>query len=160
MLIVGALRRRPAYIVPWLCANSVLMGVLLVLVAFLLFFGYVRMALKYDEYVSVLSLIGCLAGGHFFACLVVFQVGTGSDGSNDVKAIFIYACFRSYSSARTCWRSWPWPGGAGPAATGARPRAAASAGGPTAPAGTSPQSTTVSENSRFTVFFIFFNFGI
>ena len=30
LLIVGALKRRPAYIVPWLCANSVLMGVLLV----------------------------------------------------------------------------------------------------------------------------------
>ena len=74
LLIFGALKRRPTHIVPWLCANSVLMGVLLVLVAFFLFFGYVRLALDYDEYVSVLSLIGCLAGGHFFACLVVFQV--------------------------------------------------------------------------------------
>ncbi len=44
--------------------------------AFFLFFGYVRLALDYDEYVSVLSLVGCLAGGHFFACLVVFQVST------------------------------------------------------------------------------------
>ncbi len=45
-----------------------------VLLAFFLFFGYIRLALDYDEYVSVLSLLGCLAGGHFFACLVVFQV--------------------------------------------------------------------------------------
>ena len=43
------------------------------LVALLLFFGYVQMALAYDEYVSVLSLIGCLAAGHLFSCLVVFQ---------------------------------------------------------------------------------------
>ena len=31
------------------------------------------MHLEYDEYVSILSLLGCLAAGHLFCCLVVFQ---------------------------------------------------------------------------------------
>ena len=50
-----------------------MMSVFQVLIALLLFFGYVQMALVYDEYVSLLSLIGCLAAGHLFSCLVVFQ---------------------------------------------------------------------------------------
>ncbi len=38
-----------------------------------LFFGSETLALSYDEYVSFLSLVGVLAGGHLFSCLVVFQ---------------------------------------------------------------------------------------
>jgi len=72
-LVLGALRKSPRHMVPWLCANALLMGVLLVLVAFLLLFGYVRLSLRYDQYVSSLSLAGCLAAAHFFSCLVVYQ---------------------------------------------------------------------------------------
>lgn len=47
--------------------------ILQVVVTLLLFFGWSSLALSYDEYVSVLSLIGILAGSHLFSCLVVFQ---------------------------------------------------------------------------------------
>ena len=35
--------------------------------------GYLNLNLEYDEYVTVLSLLGCLTAGHLFSCLVVFQ---------------------------------------------------------------------------------------
>lgn len=73
VLILGACKRNPFYVVPWLCANSVLMGILLVLIAFFLILGYLNLNLEYDEYVTVLSLLGCLTAGHLFSCLVVFQ---------------------------------------------------------------------------------------
>ena len=44
-----------------------------VLIAFFLMLGYLNLNLEYDEYVTVLSLLGCLTAGHLFSCLVVFQ---------------------------------------------------------------------------------------
>ena len=43
------------------------------LIAFFLMLGYLNLNLEYDEYVTVLSLLGCLTAGHLFSCLVVFQ---------------------------------------------------------------------------------------
>lgn len=43
------------------------------LIAFFLILGYLNLNLEYDEYVTVLSLLGCLTAGHLFSCLVVFQ---------------------------------------------------------------------------------------
>ena len=78
ILIAAAVKKQAAHTVPWLCTNSIVMGILLVvknasmlrgplpkliaffqvLVTLLLFFGFSALHLSYDEYVSILSLIG------------------------------------------------------------------------------------------------------
>ena len=95
LLVYGAVKKKPNHVITWLCANSPTMVVLLVRlstfqsvswqqlrpilpsqisVAFLLFFGYVRLSLEHDEYVTLLCLVGCLAAGHFFSCIVVYHL--------------------------------------------------------------------------------------
>ena len=39
----------------------------------LLFFGYVRLELSYNEYVTMLIMLGIVSGAHFFSCIIVFQ---------------------------------------------------------------------------------------
>ena len=80
ILIAAAVKKQAAHTVPWLCTNSIVMGILLVkscdgaersvhylarfqvLVTLLLFFGFSALHLSYDEYVSILSLIGSFVG--------------------------------------------------------------------------------------------------
>lgn len=73
LLAYGALRKIPSHTVPWLCANSVVIGILLVLLGMLMFFGSGRMDLSYSQFCSALVMVGLGTAVHLFCCIVVFQ---------------------------------------------------------------------------------------
>jgi len=73
LLIIGAIKRIPHQIFPWLCSNVVVIGIIMVFIFMLVFLGASRHSLSYHQYVSVLSLLSLLAGLDMFCCIVVFQ---------------------------------------------------------------------------------------
>ena len=72
-LVFGAINKKPNCFLPWLCLNSLIMGVLLVLIALLFIFGYHRLGYDYSQYVTALCVLGVVAAIHLFCCLVVVQ---------------------------------------------------------------------------------------
>lgn len=73
LLIFGAMRRIPHHTFPWLCSNAVVIGLLMIFVVMLVFFGAGRHSLNYQEYVTCLAILSLLAGINMFCCIVVFQ---------------------------------------------------------------------------------------
>lgn len=73
LLAYGAFRKIPSHTVPWLCANSVVIGILLVLLGMLMFFGSGQMDLTYSQFCSALVMVGLGTAVHLFCCIVVFQ---------------------------------------------------------------------------------------
>ncbi|CAB4067510.1 unnamed protein product [Lepeophtheirus salmonis] len=86
VLIYGAFNRIPNYTVPWLCINSLIMVILLVLITFLLFFGYVQMSMNKSEYISCLIALGFIGACHLFSCFVVFQFRKNTVEENRIMA--------------------------------------------------------------------------
>lgn len=73
LLIVGAVKKIPLHIFPWLCSNAVVIAIIMVMIFMLVFFGASKNELSYNEYVTSLSLLSLLAGTDMFCCIVVFQ---------------------------------------------------------------------------------------
>jgi len=73
LLIIGAIKRIPNQIFPWLCSNAVVIAIMMVIIFMLVFFGTSGNSLNYQEYVSILSILSLLAGTDMFCCIVVFQ---------------------------------------------------------------------------------------
>jgi len=73
LLIVGALRRLPSHIFPWICANAVFCGICMIGIVVTIFWGTTKLGLNHSDYVSVLSVLGLVTGINLFCVIVVFQ---------------------------------------------------------------------------------------
>jgi len=72
LLGAAAIRQVPCQTLPWLCANTVALIMAMILIVFTILFGTTKFKLSYSEYVTILSLMGFLAGVTLFSWMVVF----------------------------------------------------------------------------------------
>jgi len=72
LLLVSAVREIPCQTLPWLCANSVVIVIAMIMIVFTILFGTTKFNLNYSEYVTVLSLMGFMTGVTLFCWIVVF----------------------------------------------------------------------------------------
>merc|ERR1719458_1855672 len=73
LLIVGAVRRLPSHIFPWICANAVFCGICMIGIVVTIFWGTTKLGLNHSDYVSVLTILGLITGINLFCVIVVFQ---------------------------------------------------------------------------------------
>jgi hypothetical protein len=73
LLIVGALRRLPSHVFPWICANAAFTGITMVGIVVTIFWGTTKFGLSHSDYVSVLAMLGLVTGVNLFCVIVVFQ---------------------------------------------------------------------------------------
>lgn len=72
LLLVSALREIPCQTLPWLCANTVIIVIAMIMIVFTILFGTTKFSLNYSEYVTVLSLMGFMTGVTLFCWIVIF----------------------------------------------------------------------------------------
>jgi len=73
LLVVGAVRRLPSHIFPWICANAVFCGICMIGIVVTIFWGTTKLGLNHSDYVGVLTILGLITGINLFCVIVVFQ---------------------------------------------------------------------------------------
>lgn len=73
LLIVGAVRRIPSHIFPWISANAVFCAICMIGIVITIFWGTTKLGLSQSEWVSVLTTLGLVTGINLFCVIVVFQ---------------------------------------------------------------------------------------
>jgi len=72
LLLVSAIREVPCQTLPWLCANTVIIVIAMIMIVFIILFGTTKFGLSYSEYVTLLSLMGFMTGVTLFCWIVIF----------------------------------------------------------------------------------------
>jgi len=72
LLLVSAVREVPCQTLPWLCANSVIIVIAMIMIVFIILFGTTKFGLSYSEYVTLLTLMGFMTGVTLFCWIVIF----------------------------------------------------------------------------------------
>lgn len=72
LLLVSAIREVPCQTLPWLCANTVIIVIAMIMIVFIILFGTTKFSLSYSEYVTLLSLMGFMTGVTLFCWIVIF----------------------------------------------------------------------------------------
>jgi len=72
LLLVSAIREVPCQTLPWLCANTVIIVIAMIMIVFIILFGTTKFRLSYSEYVTLLSLMGFMTGVTLFCWIVIF----------------------------------------------------------------------------------------
>lgn len=73
LLVVGALRRIPSHVFPWIAANAVFCGICMIMIVVTIFWGTTKLDFNHSEYVTALTILGLITGINLFCVIVVFQ---------------------------------------------------------------------------------------
>jgi len=72
LLMVSSIRQVPCQTLPWLCANTVIIIMAMIMIIYTILFGMSTFKWTYSEYVTMLSVMGFLTGATLFCWIVVF----------------------------------------------------------------------------------------
>jgi len=72
LLMVSSIRQVPCQTLPWLCANTVIIIMAMIMIIYTILFGMSTFKWNYSEYVTMLSVMGFLTGATLFCWIVVF----------------------------------------------------------------------------------------
>jgi len=73
LLLVGAVRKIPSHVFPWISANAVFCAICMISIVVTIFWGTTKLGLNHNEYITVLVILGLITGINLFCVIVVFQ---------------------------------------------------------------------------------------